>query len=74
MKRKDDIVEKKLLKHAKFKSENAKRDETIHEDNEKQRKPNCKARPYVYICGTMWHETRQEMLQLLKSLFRCVHF
>ncbi|OWF54075.1 uncharacterized protein LOC110445657 [Mizuhopecten yessoensis] len=29
-----------------------------------------KARPMVNICATMWHETRQEMLQLLKSLFR----
>ncbi|XP_046354674.2 uncharacterized protein LOC124134078 [Haliotis rufescens] len=27
-------------------------------------------RPLVYICATMWHETRQEMVQLLKSLFR----
>ncbi|XP_076465689.1 uncharacterized protein LOC143297300 [Babylonia areolata] len=27
-------------------------------------------RPTVYICATMWHEVRQEMLQLLKSLFR----
>ncbi|XP_033749200.1 uncharacterized protein LOC117333891 [Pecten maximus] len=29
-----------------------------------------KTRPMVNICATMWHETRQEMLQLLKSLFR----
>ncbi|XP_046559999.1 uncharacterized protein LOC124269013 [Haliotis rubra] len=27
-------------------------------------------RPLVHICATMWHETRQEMVQLLKSLFR----
>lgn len=27
-------------------------------------------RPFIYVCGTMWHETNTEMLQLLKSLFR----
>ena len=26
--------------------------------------------PMIYACATMWHETRDEMLQLLKSLFR----
>ncbi|XP_033731954.1 uncharacterized protein LOC117321593 [Pecten maximus] len=26
--------------------------------------------PMVYACGTMWHETRQEMVQFLKSLLR----
>ncbi|KAK3584473.1 hypothetical protein CHS0354_005276 [Potamilus streckersoni] len=26
--------------------------------------------PMIYACATMWHETRREMVQLLKSLFR----
>ena len=24
----------------------------------------------IYACATMWHENRQEMIQLLKSIFR----
>ena len=28
--------------------------------------------PMIYICGTMWHETETEMVQMLKSLFRYV--
>jgi len=26
--------------------------------------------PQIYACATMWHETRSEMTNLLKSLFR----
>lgn len=38
------------------------------EDGVNNKKPNIV--PQVYVCATMWHETRQEMTQLLKSMFR----
>ena len=28
------------------------------------------SKPHVYCCGTMWHETTEEMKSLLRSLFR----
>lgn len=26
--------------------------------------------PKIYLCGTLWHETRSEMIQILKSIMR----
>ena len=26
--------------------------------------------PMIYACATMWHENKQEMMQIMKSLFR----
>ncbi|XP_052794329.1 uncharacterized protein LOC128227643 isoform X3 [Mya arenaria] len=42
--------------------------EDSFEDGVYNTKPNVI--PQIYACATMWHETRQEMTQLLKSMFR----
>ncbi|XP_062607558.1 chitin synthase chs-2-like [Saccostrea cucullata] len=39
-------------------------------DLNEETKTNSTIPPLVYACATMWHETRFEMVQLLKSLFR----
>lgn len=54
LRRRDDVIE----------------DEMRKKENERRKKDVKKERPMVHICATMWHENRNEMLQLLKSLFR----
>ncbi|XP_069137723.1 chitin synthase chs-2-like [Argopecten irradians] len=41
---------------------------TLYDDEEVHRADDVV--PQIYACATMWHETRCEMTQLLKSLFR----
>ncbi|XP_052804939.1 uncharacterized protein LOC128234627 isoform X2 [Mya arenaria] len=40
------------------------------EEAEDQTNPKFQEVPMIYACATMWHENKQEMLQLLKSIFR----
>ncbi|XP_052090867.1 uncharacterized protein LOC127727790 [Mytilus californianus] len=38
--------------------------------DDENKTPLKKIPPMIYACATMWHENRQEMVQILKSLYR----
>ena len=47
-----------------------KEERPIDDDDDGDKKDEEDIVPIVYACATMWHETRNEMMQLLKSIFR----
>jgi hypothetical protein len=49
-------------------------DEKSMEELSMEKKLSADVMTKIYSCATMWHETETEMLQLLKSIMRCVCF
>ena len=39
-------------------------------DDESYTNPKFRDIPMIYACATMWHENKQELMQIMKSLFR----
>lgn len=81
LRRKDDYFEKDIKRESTKNKENPTRKHSnvtassmsgMHsiEPMKTHKEERGEKRPFIYVCGTMWHETNTEMLQLLKSLFR----
>ncbi|GFO36900.1 chitin synthase [Plakobranchus ocellatus] len=51
-------------------NERKKSDKTSKDNGGHSANTSDKDVPTIYICATLWHENKQEMTQLLKSLFR----